>query len=235
MHCSIVFSSYIHRCINGPLKSILPSLDRKCSPEGCWYCSDLCHHCMQPSNTLYSGTLQEKLLKFCSEECKGLWFPSPEQKTLHVASCLDEISQSEDKAAPLMTLISQKEKRVEQIYLSVGRISAEGVEDVEKPFIVWHMRELEHQYFAHFYISEDCLPLNSVWIKQICTSESEAIFKNLATRRTELQEYFLELFNEAAKLYDFESLRAFLMQKSSFLQNGKSIIKIIIIIAHNFE
>ena len=176
---------------------------------------------MQPSNTLYSGTLQEKLLKFCSEECKGLWFPSPDQKSLHVSSCLDETCQSEDKAAPLMTLINRRENRVDQIYLSVNRIAAGGTENVEKPYIVWHVRELEHQYFAHFYISEDCLPLNAVWIKQICTGESETMFENISTKGEELQKYLLELFSEAVKLYDLESFKAFLMQKSSFLQSSK--------------
>ena len=86
-------------------------LIKKCSPNGCWYCSDLCQHCMQPSPTLYSGVHENgMLLKFCSEECKKFWFPDPDQQPHYVACYLDEICQAKETAALLMTVVNQKKK-----------------------------------------------------------------------------------------------------------------------------
>lgn len=223
---SIIMFSWSHnfclyRFIKDPLAGISPSLDRKCCPEGCWYCSDLCHHCMQPSNTLFSGVIDDTLLKFCSEKCKGLWFPSPDQMPLHAASYLGETCQSDDTVAPLMTLISQKEGGVEQFYLYVSGVST-GSEKMERPYILWHVRELKHQHFAHFYISKDCLPLDLVWAKQICNSEDEAFFNHITTKQTELQAHLQKQLNEAVKVCGFENYEAFLGSiDGASLQNGK--------------
>lgn len=174
---------------------------------------------MQPSNTLYSGSgLENSLLKFCSPECKGLWFPFPDQTSLHAACYLDEAGLSEDTVAPLMTVISRKDGGVEQIYLYVDG-------GLQRPYILRHVRELIHQHFTHFYISKDCLPLTSVWIKQICSSESEAIFNHITTKRTELQAHLLKQLNEAVKVCGFESFEAFQMKlrtsSAASVQNGK--------------
>lgn len=201
----ITYYHFLFRCIKGPLSCILPSLDQKCCPKGCWYCSDLCQHCMQPSPTLYSGTREDNLLKFCSEECKKFWFPTPDQKPLYIASYLDETCQSQESVAPLMTAIIPKKDGVEQIYFSVG-------EESDKPYIIWHIRELEHQYFAHFYISKDCLPLNSVWPKQYCTVECEAMYNYISTNKLEVQSQVQIQLNQAAKEYGFEDFDAFLKQ-----------------------
>ena len=179
---------------------------------------------MQPSSTLYSGVHQgDILLKFCCEDCKQFWFPTAaDLESLHVASFLDDIYQPKQTLAPILTIIIKKENGVEQIYLSVGAVS-EGVEDLNIPYIVWHIRELEHQRFAHFYISKECLPLKPVWIKQYCTSESEAISNIIANERSEVQSHFQICLNQAIKTYDFENLEAFLMQAKNdvALQSGE--------------
>ena len=207
------------RYIKESFARTLPSLDQKCSPNGCWYCSDLCQHCMQPSPTLYSGVHENgMLLKFCSEECKKFWFPDPDQQPHYVACYLDEICQAKETAALLMTVVNQKKSGVEQVYLSIGT-SSEGSKDIERLFIVWHIREVNYQHFAHFYITEDCLPLKSVWIKHYCTSESEIATKLIAEKKMELKSYFQRLFNEAVKKYNFEDLEAFVMK----VENSKGV------------
>lgn len=205
------------RFITGPIRCMMPSLDQKCSPEGCWYCSDVCHHCMQPSITLYSGMLQDNLLKFCSKECKAFWFPSPNQKTLHASSYLHKTCESDEDTteALLMTVIIQKDNSVEHIYLSADK-------NMARPFIVWHVKELKCQHFAHFYISENCLPLNSVWAKQVCSSESEIMSSSIAPKRADLQAHFLKQLNEAVKLCGFDSFESFLKASNGVsLQDGK--------------
>ena len=77
---------------------------------------------------------------------------------------------------------------------------------------MWHIRELKHQHFAHFYISQDCLPLNFVWIKQYSTSESEISDNYIATKKLEIQSHIQVQFNLAVKEYGFENFEAFLKQ-----------------------
>ena len=148
----------------------------------------------------------------------GFWFPSQDQKSLYVASYLDETYQSQQA---VMTFISRKENGVEQVYLSVDKAS----DGLDKPYILWHVRELEHQHFAHFYITKDCLPLNSVWTKQYRSYESEIVSNLITTKRLELQSHFQAQFNEAVKEYGFENFEAFLSQvkisKGESLELGK--------------
>lgn len=178
---------------------------------------------MQPATTLYSGVHADVLLKFCSDECKGLWFHTPDHKPFHVASYLDEASQSSQ--LPLMTVVIAKDKRVEQIYLSVGRVS-EGLK--EMPYIVWHIRELKKHFFAHFYISEDCFPLNEVWSQQICTAEIEEIHSLVASSGSEIKYHIQMYLNKAVKIYGYDGIHSFIdkyMEGSgSNPQSGKILI-----------
>ena len=122
--------------------------------------------------------------------------------------------QSNNAVDPLMTIICQRENGgVEQLYLFTDGVSKE-----EKPFIIWHVRDLEKQHFAHFYISKDCFLLNSVWAKQISTSESEFMSNFIVTKRMELQAHFLKQFDKAAVLCGFDNFETFVRAS---LQNGK--------------
>lgn len=165
---------------------------------------------MQPALTLYSGVhADHTLLKFCSEECKNLWFHKDGQGPFHVVSYLDEVSLSKKNFAPLMTIIIAKEKSVEQIYLCVSKISEDSL---EAPFIVWHVRELKNQFFAHFYISKDCLPLKAVWTRHICGTEIETISDVVAKTRVQLQSTFQVHFNQAIKKYSFSNFESFVIK-----------------------
>ena len=202
------------------MAEVLPSLDRKCCSKGCWYCRDLCHHCMKPSSTLYSGVYQnEILLKFCSDACKLYWFPNADIKPpLHATSFLDKSHQSQQTIAPMITVINDTINGVEQIYLSAGALS-EDEDNLKMPYIVWHIREVQHQHFAHFYISKDCLPLKPVWVKHYCTSESEAISDLIATKRLEIQSQFQMHLTKAVQMCGFENLESFM--QAEYYQPGK--------------
>ena len=164
-----MLAQILFRCIRGPLAHIQPSLDQKCSPNGCWYCSDICHNCMQPSLTMYSGALEDRtLLKFCSEQCKGLWFHSEDKNPFYAISYLDEGTISKQPMAPLITIIVAQDKCVEQFFLSLKKVSK--VQSSETPFIMWQIKRLQTQYFPHFYISKECMPLGDVWVKHFCTA-----------------------------------------------------------------
>ena len=162
---------------------------------------------MQPSSTMYSGILDNSRLKFCSEKCKEFWFPPTNQKSFYAVPYLDDYCESGNTLAPLMTFISRNESGVEQIYLFVDDAS----EGLKKLFIVWQVRESKSQHFAHFYITKDCFPLKSVWVKQICSGKSRATSYLTTTKARELQTHFMELFNEAVKHNGFDNFEEFLI------------------------
>jgi hypothetical protein len=170
---------------------------------------------MQPSPTPYSGVHGDNtLLKFCSEGCKEFWLPTADSKPqLHVASCVDEPCQFQEMTGLLMTAMFRKDKGVEQFYLGVES-STEC-----RPYLIWHIRELECQYFAHFYISEDCLPLNSVWTKQYGTGDGEFIYNHIATKRLEVKSHIRMQLNQAVKECGFEDFGSFCEQ----MKNSKGI------------
>ena len=172
---------------------------------------------MKPSYTLYSGVYQDAiLLKFCSDVCKLFWFPNADVKPpFHVASLLDKSYQPQQTVAPTITVINKTKNGVEQIYLSAGAFSEDG-DNLKKPYILWHIREVEHQHFAHFYISNECLPLKPIWVKHYCTSESEAISDLIATKRSEIQSQFQMHLNEAVRMCGFKNLESFFIETSSY-------------------
>lgn len=157
---------------------------------------------MQPSPTMFSGVLEDStVLKFCSEECKGLWFHSTDQKPFYVASYLDESSMCQQPVAPLMTIVVAGVKSVEQFYLSVKEVSEAQRECSNVPFIIWHIRCLESQYFAHFYISKECFPLEDVWMKHFCTASSEMVSSMIEAGRTHFQPTIQKHFDQATKIH----------------------------------
>lgn len=165
---------------------------------------------MQPSLTLFSGMLENNtLLKFCSEQCKGLWFHSGDQKPFYVASYLDESSILKHPVAPLMSIIVAGIKSVEQFYLSAEKLPEISEESSETPFIVWHVRGLDSQYFAHFYISKECLPLGDVWMKHFCTADSELVSNMVAAGRVQFQSTLQKHFDQATKRYSFGTFQSF--------------------------
>ena len=171
---------------------------------------------MQPSLTLYSGVVENNILiKFCCEQCKGLWFHAEDQKPFYVASHLDEVSMSKHPDAPLMTIIVAREMCVEQIFVDESNAFETQKENSGMPFIAWHIRGLKNQYFAHFYVSKDCLPLKSVWMKHFCTADSELVNNIIAHGNVTLQPTLQECFDNLMKTFscdNFESLLAKVVQ-----------------------
>ena len=169
------------------------------------------------------------MIKFCSKECKQFW-TSPEssdQECIRVECLFDEACQPQKENLPLITTIIKRENGLEQIYLSSCKVST-GSEEQYIPFIVWHIRELERQSFAHFYISRDCLPCESVWRKLYCTSDTESISNIITSTKEDLQSHFQLHCNRAVKACGFDNVEDFLMRlknsKQTSLQTGELVV-----------
>ena len=63
------------------------SVDKKCSPEGCWYCHHRCHSCMKPASVGYTWKDGEsgQLFYHCSNRCYHMFTGDiPESTILNI-------------------------------------------------------------------------------------------------------------------------------------------------------
>lgn len=157
-----------HQSIRG--SDDLPSLDTKCSPEGCWYCKDLCHCCLKPAHPWSKGENgQEIPYRFCSKKCMGLlcFHPSKMPQSMFVIDHRDEFKSGKFKGPSVLDIlhINRKEGKqyntVEFIHLCIG----EGSEDLPhgELYILWQFHDVDSQFFLAFHITVECIPLSPLW------------------------------------------------------------------------
>ena len=51
-------------------------INKRCSSDGCWYCMNRCHICMEPADQAYTSVIQTEkprlMFSHCSAECKAV-------------------------------------------------------------------------------------------------------------------------------------------------------------------
>ena len=148
----------------------LLSLGTKCSPEGCWYCKDLCHCCLKPAHSWSKGeTLQDIPYRFCSKKCMGLFcfHPSKMSQSTFVIDHRDEFKTGKFKGPSVLDVlyISRSEgevyNTVEFINFCVGD-GSEGL-PLKEPYVLWQVRNIDSQVFMNFHTTEECIPLGPLW------------------------------------------------------------------------
>ena len=197
----------------------MPSLDRKCSLTGCWYCRDLCHNCMQPGPTPYGAAFGETPLKFCSSECKDLWFHDPDHRPFHAVTLTQGSGVDSQKTLAVLTCDC---KKTEEIYIST--------EDAKCPYIIWYQRGFHYQALNHFSITNKCYPLKKVWNKYFSTAEIESASNTDAIIFQSKMQHYL---SQAATCCGYEDIDTFLhpfARDSKTFDSGKFIKCTIIIV-----
>lgn len=146
-------------------------IDTKCKFENgakCWYCSDLCEICLEPSAFGPCTNSVNNSLQFCSDKCYDLYniIPSPQMKVfspddqnnpdrrvpdghkeyLHLLSC----GKLDDGSAGFITSLS----------LCKGDGSKSFPND--QYYINFHLRMPQYQSFLELFVSDDLQPLSSV-------------------------------------------------------------------------
>ena len=70
------FNNWVNSFLISYRMKINPCLDKRCSSNGCWYCMDRCHVCMEPADQAYTSIVQAKkrrlMFSHCSAECKTI-------------------------------------------------------------------------------------------------------------------------------------------------------------------
>ena len=159
---------------------------------------------MQPGPNLYSALLEETPLKFCSNECKALWIhESGQTEPFHIAHCSSETSDLD-----AVTVLVSKQNCVEQIYFSSEAVP-NGNKQNPSPYVIWHKREVRHQFFSHFYISSDFLPLERVWPVQYSTAEIEIASNIIATDPAVFQNLLQTYLTKALTIESLTVLKSY--------------------------
>lgn len=147
---------------------MLPPLDHKCSAKGCWYCSNLCHFCLQPG-TVECHPGREELahlsapLLFCSKVCCSLFLKTPSK--FQSLLCFDLRNQPNPIGhlvpSPILHVLKVKlslayGNTVVSIILSIGD-GSEGF-PLGKPYILYSVRSIKRASFCEMFLSSDCTP-----------------------------------------------------------------------------
>ena len=156
----------------------LPALDIKCSPEGCWYCSDLCHCCLKPAHPWSKGEASQDIpYRFCSKKCMGLYcfHPSKMPQSMFVIDHRDEFKENKFKGPSILDIlyISRKGEQyntVEFVNFCVGHRS-EGL-PLDNPYILWQIRDIDSQFFLNFLTTVECIPLEPLWPSLLGNNEN---------------------------------------------------------------
>ena len=148
----------------------LLSLSTKCSPEGCWYCKDLCHCCLKPAHSWSKGeTPLDIPYRFCSKKCMGLFcfHPSKMAQSMFVIDHRDEFKAGKFKGPSVLDVldINRREGKmyntVDFINLCVGD-GSKGL-PLSEPYILWQVHNMDSQVFMSFHITKECIPLGPLW------------------------------------------------------------------------
>lgn len=148
----------------------LPSLDIKCSPEGCWYCTDLCHCCLKPAYPWSKGeNVQDIPYRFCSKKCMGLhcFHPSKMPQRMFVIDHRDEFKSGKFKGPSILDVLyvnrgeGKQYNTVEFMHVCIG----DGSKDLpfREPYILWQFRDMDSQFFLNFHTTVECIPLGPLW------------------------------------------------------------------------
>ncbi len=143
----------------------LLSLGIKCSPEGCWYCSDLCHCCMKPALLLNAKEIPNIKYRFCSKTCGRMFCirPSLLPKSMYVIDHREEFVEGKFKGPSVLDIIQMSEEdgaynKIDFLSLCIGDCSKD-----QELYILWQIRSVNHQSCMSFSITEECSPLQILW------------------------------------------------------------------------
>lgn len=147
---------------------MLPSLDDKCSPKGCWYCCNLCHYCLQPVAMECYSDRKEKAhlsntLLFCSELCYSLLLEPPSKfQSLFFFDLRNQQTEiGHFMPSPILHVLKAKlslayGNTVVSIILNTGD-GSEGL-PLGQPYVLYGERSVNGASFYELFVSNDCIP-----------------------------------------------------------------------------
>ena len=196
------------------------SLDRKCSPEGCWYCQHRCHSCMKPASVGYTWKDGDsrKLFYHCSNRCYRMYTGNiPESTILDVK--VGEIQDVPVYGAHLLLSatvllvngLSKNSVVSTQVAISYG--STEVPEGVV--YVITRVKKIENSVPPiALFIQHDLTPVKNVW--ELPVPEVKLLYTTMMEVMREkdiLKKNLQPVFNA----FGCDDLTGFLEQKFPFL------------------
>ena len=150
------------------------SVDKRCSPEGCWYCQHCCHSCMKPASVGHTWKDGDsgQLLYHCSNRCYHMYISdSPESTILDVK--VGKIWYVPVDGAHLLlsaTVVFKKGLLTNSVASTQVAISY-GSKEVHHGvvYVITHVITItDHALPKALFIQHDLTPVDVVWEPPVC-------------------------------------------------------------------
>ena len=175
-----------------------PCLDKRCSLNGCWYCMDRCHICMELAIQDYTTTLPEEKLTFkhCSAECKAIVDHVSHLSTeLHPTNLIKQIPNKHLVLASikgcLASVMSTHTVVQVNICISIERNSI----TYARPYATVQLQTHEQNVFFSVYLCDDLSPTQPVDDFPLAFSFQMLIESNLLKEIFRMSLHLLEIFS----------------------------------------
>ena len=188
----------------------LPSLGMKCSPEGCWYCCDLCHLCLKPAGHSEISSLP---YKFCTNNCQQLFcrLIRNNESTMIAMHHNDDLKSGKFFGPSVLDIltISKEEGKgyntVKFLSLCLGENSTEP----SSLYILWQICEIDSQVFYNFSVTNDCVFLQYLW-SPLEGSEVGFLSQVLSKHQVSIANSATHLVERAVTALGHESIQTYL-------------------------
>lgn len=143
-------------------------MDMKCHASSCWYCKDLCEHCLSPSSFGPGLTAQSATtgfsLRFCSQECAQYFTGSDEKPILLDIEILPPRNQHDsEQSIPnvLLQITGSGMLKMDEGFKVICLV-CHGYHSEEYPsgrfFVLCQLRSLFSQKIFEMFVSDEGIP-----------------------------------------------------------------------------
>ena len=145
------------------------SVDKKCSPEGCWYCHHRCHSCMKPASVGYTWKDGDsgQLLYHCSNRCYHMYAGDiPESTILDVkVGEIHDVPVHGNHLLLSVTVLLENGLSTNSVISTQVAISYGSKEVPEGVvYVITRVNKIENSTLPiAFFIQHDLTPVKNVW------------------------------------------------------------------------
>lgn len=170
----------------------LLSVGLKCSPEGCWYCRDLCHCCMEPALPLIGEENAGSRYRFCSQGCMTRYRVSPSQmpQSTFAIDHRDEFREGKFKGPSVLEVVNiyREENDHYNTFEFLGFCLGDGSDGLTlgDPYILWQVRSINSQVYMNFRVTEECVPLEILWCQFQDKEEEMSLLEHILKKESKL-------------------------------------------------
>ena len=145
------------------------SVDKRCSPEGCWYCQHRCHSCMKPASVGYTWKEGDsgQLLYHCSNRCYHMYTGDiPESTILDVkVGEIHDVPVHGNHLLLSATVLLENGLSTNSVISTQVAISYGSKEVPEGVvYVITRVNKIENSTLPiAFFIQHDLTPVKNVW------------------------------------------------------------------------